>query len=74
MKMLIESVPIPNPEMKWRERIKLKEETGEFTQIKKTGCKFYDRCPEAMDVCRNKTPSLKEVENNHWVACFLYET
>jgi len=74
MKMLIESVPIPDPKMRWRRKVKLKEESGESIQIKKgrLGCKFYDRCPEVMDICRSKAPPLVKVERNHWVACFLY--
>ena len=74
MKMLIESVPIPDPKMRWRRKVKLKEESGESIQTKKgrLGCKFYDRCPEVMDICRSKAPPLVEVERNHWVACFLY--
>lgn len=74
MKMLIESVPIPDPKMRWRGKVKLKEESGESIQTKKggLGCKFYDRCPEVMDICRSKAPPLVEIEKNHWVACFLY--
>ena len=38
-----------------------------------TGCYFYDRCPNAMaDKCKNNIPPLREVEENHQVACYLY--
>jgi len=37
------------------------------------GCSFYPRCPEAKKgLCNKETPSLVEVEKNHWVSCFLY--
>ncbi|YAR64295.1 ABC transporter ATP-binding protein [Bacillus cytotoxicus] len=36
-------------------------------------CYFSGRCEHCMDICRNATPDLKEHENNHKVACWLYE-
>jgi peptide/nickel transport system ATP-binding protein len=38
------------------------------------GCRFAARCPQAMPECTQKTPILAENEQNHEVACFLYET
>ncbi|MDQ0155393.1 ABC transporter ATP-binding protein [Robertmurraya andreesenii] len=37
------------------------------------GCRFSDRCPHAMDKCREKNPELREVEPGHKVRCYLYE-
>jgi len=36
------------------------------------GCRFYPRCPHALEVCKVKKPSLARVESDHKVACFLY--
>jgi peptide/nickel transport system ATP-binding protein len=36
------------------------------------GCKFINRCPYSMEVCK-KEPELEIKENNHKVSCFLYE-
>jgi len=36
------------------------------------GCRFNPRCPEAVDVCREKEPDLIEVEKGHFVRCWLY--
>ena len=37
-------------------------------------CGFVDRCTEAMQGrCDAMTPELVELEENHWVSCFLYE-
>ncbi len=36
------------------------------------GCRFYPRCPLAMDICRREEPLLIEVEKGHHVACWLY--
>ena len=35
-------------------------------------CSFHPRCPHAMDVCRAKTPKLKDCDGRE-VACWLYE-
>jgi oligopeptide transport system ATP-binding protein len=36
------------------------------------GCAFHPRCPYAMPVCRQTTPTLMEVEPHRQVACHLY--
>ncbi len=36
------------------------------------GCRFHNRCPYAMDICRIKEPPLKEIKQGHFVACHLY--
>ena len=36
------------------------------------GCKFHNRCPFCMDICKRKAPMLVEVDSGHFVACFLY--
>jgi len=36
------------------------------------GCTFFPRCSEAMDICREKTPGLKDVGGEHKVRCWLY--
>jgi peptide/nickel transport system ATP-binding protein len=34
------------------------------------GCRFQNRCPNVMDVCRERDPQLKSIEDGHSVACF----
>ncbi len=36
------------------------------------GCKFHPRCPVGRDLprCQTQEPDLREVEPNHWVACW----
>jgi oligopeptide transport system ATP-binding protein len=36
------------------------------------GCAFHPRCPYAMPVCSQVTPTLTAVEPARWVACHLY--
>ena len=35
------------------------------------GCKFYDRCPDAMDKCKKDPPKIKT--KSGYVLCWLYE-
>ena len=35
------------------------------------GCKFYDRCPEAMEKCKKDPPKIKT--ETGYVSCWLYE-
>ncbi len=36
-----------------------------------TGCAFAERCPYATKECRESIPQMKEVEAQHFAACFL---
>jgi oligopeptide/dipeptide ABC transporter ATP-binding protein len=36
------------------------------------GCRFEQRCPRAMPVCRETPPALSELGGGHVVACHLY--
>ncbi|MEX1298113.1 MAG: ABC transporter ATP-binding protein [Desulfotignum sp.] len=35
------------------------------------GCRFADRCPDVVDICRNQAPLLKSVGKGRKVACHL---
>lgn len=36
------------------------------------GCPFYPRCDKRMDICQEKMPEFREIEENHKVRCHLY--
>lgn len=38
------------------------------------GCRFRDRCPDAMTICAESPPQLKTREAGHQVRCWKYET
>jgi peptide/nickel transport system ATP-binding protein len=35
------------------------------------GCHFHPRCPQAMDVCRQRYPTVTEISATHTVSCHL---
>ncbi len=36
------------------------------------GCRFRNRCPRAMDICKDSEPKLLELDTGHRVRCHLY--
>ncbi len=34
------------------------------------GCRFHPRCKLVMEICKGKTPELKDIGHNHLVACY----
>lgn len=36
------------------------------------GCRFHPRCPYVMDLCRERSPDMREAKPDHYVACWLY--
>lgn len=70
---LLSAVPIPDPVAgRERSRTILKGDVPS-PSVKRLGCPFVERCPDAMLICSKKKPQMKEVEEQHHVACFLYE-
>lgn len=68
-KLLIESVPQPRVDLRWDKAIKLS--AMEVKEFSKMGCKFADRCPQLMDVCRRVKPANVAVDRR-LVMCHLY--
>jgi len=68
---LISAVPEPDPTIR-KKRILLRGEIPSAIMIPK-GCRFWPRCPKAMDICKKKEPEFKEVSSGRFVACHLYD-
>ncbi len=68
---LLSAVPVPDVDHK-KDRIMLEGDVPSPSNPP-SGCPFHTRCPEAMDVCKQVVPKFQEVEENHYVACHLYE-
>jgi len=70
--MLIDSIPLPDPKMRWKEKLKLKKLSLKEIRPEK-GCPFVIRCPYAMKKCEETKPSLIDIGDGHLVAYHLYE-
>ena len=69
---LIDSIPVPDPKVKWDTNISLPSEEV-MRKTTSVGCRFYHRCPKHMDICARSFPELLKVEEGHEVACYLYQ-
>jgi peptide/nickel transport system ATP-binding protein len=38
------------------------------------GCRFHLRCPQAMEICRQKFPARTDFGGGHWTHCHLYSS
>ncbi|RIK57574.1 MAG: peptide ABC transporter ATP-binding protein [Chloroflexi bacterium] len=64
------SIPLADPDRRWDEKADLAPmDIEEYTRA---GCRFADRCPHVMDICRRQVPPDYEVEGRT-VKCFLYD-
>jgi peptide/nickel transport system ATP-binding protein len=73
VQLLVDSVPVPDPNVKWKGDIVLPPEEEMRTSMH-SGCRFYPRCPAHMDRCLTAQPPLYPVgERGHESACYLYE-
>jgi oligopeptide transport system ATP-binding protein len=68
-KVLLSSVPIPDPENK-RKIIILPGDVPSPVDPP-VGCSFHPRCPIAIERCRSEEPVLRDVGRGHMVACHL---
>lgn len=70
---LLSAVPIPDPElMATQKRIVLEGDVPSPLNPP-SGCRFRTRCMHAYDRCALEEPALKDVGNDHFVACHLID-
>lgn len=69
-KALLSSYPIPNPEMRSKDRIVIAGDVPSPANPP-SGCSFHTRCPISKAICREKVPRL--TGDGHQVACFAVD-
>ncbi|MCQ4209538.1 ABC transporter ATP-binding protein [Streptomyces longispororuber] len=65
---LLSAVPDPDPAARRRERIVLRGEVADASNVP-SGCPFHPRCAYAQDVCRTDVPALRLVAPGRTSAC-----
>ena len=66
---LLSAVPIPDPEVQ-KKKIVLQGDVPSPINPP-SGCTFHTRCPECKEVCSREEPIIKNIGDDHWVACHL---
>lgn len=69
--LLIQSIPQADPNHPWTHH-ELQHDPARPVITAAASCKFVNRCPYAMDVCRVQSPPLFRSDERRAVACFLY--
>lgn len=68
-KALMSAIPIPAVTER-RERIILQGEIPNPLHPP-SGCRFHPRCLKAKDICKEQEPALREITEDHFIACHL---
>ena len=69
---LLSAIAVPDPEIKRKNRIILEGDVPTPINPPK-GCRFHTRCRYKMDICDKEEPLLRDVGNEHFVACHLMD-
>ena len=69
-RLLVDSIPWPDINRRWGETDIKARESESSDQF--AGCKFYSRCPFAMEKCKNPPP-LFRLEEFRAVSCYLFD-
>jgi peptide/nickel transport system ATP-binding protein len=68
-RLLLSSVPVPDPEAPARERSTLAAREFPSPLDPPSGCRFRTRCPGAQARCAEEEPVMREVGDGHFAAC-----
>ncbi len=68
---LLSAIPIPDPIAESKRQRIVPRGNVPSPIDPPSGCYFRTRCPHAMPVCAEETPILKDMGNDHFVACHL---
>lgn len=66
---LVDSIPHPDPDTQWGTT----DESTFSPDIATEGCNFYDRCPSAMERCRQISPPLFRNGEHRVSRCYLHD-
>ncbi len=67
-KLLLGSIPVPDPLVALDETIELEGDLPSPINPP-SGCRFRTRCPFADEICERVEPEMRQVSDDHFVAC-----
>jgi oligopeptide/dipeptide ABC transporter ATP-binding protein len=67
---LLSAIPVPDPKTS-KQRMILKGDVPSPINPP-PGCYFHPRCPHRMEICDKDEPVIKDIRDDHCVACYLY--
>jgi peptide/nickel transport system ATP-binding protein len=70
--LLIQSIPQPDPDHAWGHH-ELPADAARPVVTSGAFCRFVNRCPHAMEICRTTDPPLYRTDERRAAACFLYQ-
>lgn len=71
--LLVQSIPLADPSHPWTQHALPVEAAKPGSVRIEQGCKFAERCPHVMDICRTTVPPLFQTDDHRAAACFLYK-
>lgn len=66
---LMSAIPVPDPHRKIKRQIISGDVPSPINPP--SGCTFHPRCPEVIDECKYKVPSLETITHGHKASCHL---
>ncbi len=72
-KLLVGSIPMPNPDLPWLGERVLGPPVGGLTPTGESFCRFYERCPYATQQCVEAMPPLYLTDPTRVTSCYLYQ-
>ena len=66
--LLVDSIPWPDLNRRWGQTDLVPSEDSVIGE----GCKFFSRCPHAMDICKTR-PTLYQLETYQAASCYLFK-
>jgi oligopeptide/dipeptide ABC transporter ATP-binding protein len=70
--LLIQSIPKADPNHPWTHH-ELPPDPARPVVTAAESCRFVNRCPYAMEICRRENPPLFRTAEHRAVSCFLYQ-
>lgn len=70
--LLVASIPVSDPDRRWGQDSAAVLVSKTSTKLN-PGCKFVDRCPFEMPICRENPPPLFQTDAYRAVRCYLYK-